>query len=122
MDDLAQIKEIVGTFVRNQERYNPRFPNGCCNNASDQLLSILKRRWIETEKAFSYVNEWAYHTFLRTPDWTIIDPTFWQYISWKKWFVWKSFPIQALNENLTTDWDEHMQRQLDRVNEQTKRA
>lgn len=97
MDELTK-------FVKEWKATQPDFPKNYCNPASHELQKILEAQWIETQKWFSYKNQWEWHVFLVDNEWNIIDPTYGQFDEkFPDGFYGKEFPDTEFEKNRTTD-------------------
>lgn len=110
-------KDILNEF---QSEWNKKegYPHLFCNAASRALQKVLSEKGIEVEQQFTYLDIWEWHTFLRTKDGLIIDPTYWQYdLQYKyTWFIWEEFPIPELNTNIMQPED-FMKLQIKRLDD-----
>ena len=113
----VELSWIVNEFTKERyKKYEKKwFPKDYCNPASAELYKLLKIKWFDVEKCFTYIEIWLWHTFLIEKNlWLIIDPTYWQFDSnYKYWFVWQKFPNQTMNNNMM-EWKTFMELQIKR--------
>lgn len=113
---IEKYQSILEHFIERWEK-KEWFPKLYCNACARDLQRVLKRQGIESEIMFSYQEECDGHSFLITPEWMIIDPTYGQYNEcYLKGFIWSEFPDATLQNNIMW-WPDFMKLQLKRMQE-----